>query len=548
MSRGTLSSSGSLYVGDLHVDATESTLFEVFRDLGPIISIRVCRDSVARVSLGYAYVNFQNPIDAERAIETQNHTLVKGKPIRIMWSQRDPGIRKSGVGNVFVKNVDPTVTNQVLYDTFSACGNILSCKIVTDEETGVSKGYGFVHFENDEGSRKAVETLNGTVISGQKIFVGPFIKRSQRMSGLLTNFTNVYIKEMVDLDAEELKEKFSTFGEVTSACTKKEPRLERAFGFVNFAKHDDAVKAINELHGKFVEGLSTEGSSGLYVQRAMKRAERDQEIRRRFLAEKAKRQFPAANNLYVKNLEDTVGEAELRKMFESFGEITSSVIMKDHTAKQSKGFGFVCFKDAEMAQKALADMNGKLFGSKPLYVNVAQKKDARRSMLEMQYAQRRSMPPQAFMGAQTYYNPMYYAPMPQYYGKGGMPPYGGRGGKGMRGGGMPRPGYSRGGGVHPGSMKPKVHVQRQAAAEPAADTGSLTAETLAAMSPGEQKNALGEQLYHKIAKSHPDQVAKITGMLLEMDVSETLNLLESPQVLESKIQEALSVLNQLNSK
>ena len=515
MSRATLSSSGSLYVGDLHVDATESTLFEVFRDLGPIISIRVCRDSVARVSLGYAYVNFQNPIDAERAIETQNHARVKGKPIRIMWSQRDPGIRKSGVGNVFVKNLDPAINNQVLYDTFSACGNILSCKVVADEDSGVSKGYGFVHFENDEGSRKAVETLNGTVISGQKIFVGPFIKRSQRMSGLLTNFTNVYVKDMGDLDAEELKEKFSAFGEVTSACTKKEPRMHKAFGFVNFAKHDDAVKAIEEWHGKVIDGVSSAGSSGLYVQRAMKRAERDQEIRRRFLAEKAKRQFPAANNLYVKNLEDNVMDAELRKMFEPFGEITSSIVMRDHSpGKQTKGFGFVCFKDADMAQKALADMNGKLFGSKPLYVNVAQKKDARRSMLEMQYAQRRSMPPQAFMGPQTYYNPMYYgAPVPQYYGKGGMPPYGGRGGKGARGGGAPRPGYSRGGGggVHPGMMRPKVHVQRQAPEEDKND-GSLNAEALAAMSPEAQKEALGEQLYHKIEKNHPELVAKITGM------------------------------------
>jgi polyadenylate-binding protein len=609
----------SLYCGDLHPDVTEAMLYEKFSQAGPVLSIRVCRDMITRRSLGYAYVNFQQPADAERALDTMNFDIIKingralGKPIRIMWSQRDPSLRKSGQGNVFIKNLDKSIDNKVLYDTFSSFGNILSCKVVDEGTEGTSKGYGFVHFESDESATRAIEKVNGMMLADKKVFVGRFKSRGDRMREFgerAKQFTNLYIKNLPESwDDAKLEEEFKVFGEILShkVTFDHETGISRCFGFISFKEHEQAEAAVEAMDGKDIDGKK------LYCGRAQKKAEREGELKAKYDKLKQERiQRYQGVNLYVKNLDDSITDESLREAFKTFGSITSAKVITDlddkksieraqdgeapepevegepkKTGGRSKGFGFVCFSSPEEATKAVTEMNGRILGGKPLYVALAQRKEDRKAHLQAQYMQRvstgiRMQNVQAIMGGAqqpmgtgSYFMPAMQVPpnnfMPRPAMIRGVTPRWGsspqmnmaqiRPAPRMMTGPAPVRGQqfkltntvrnvnldqngmvaNHGGMVQPATTQPPIPSHD--GQEP------LTSSMLAAANPQEQKQMLGERLFPLIQQmASADLAGKITGMLLEIDNSELLHMLDNKELLKSKVDEAVLVLQHHQQK
>jgi len=93
-------------------------------------------------------------------------------------------------------------------------------------------------------------------------------------------------------------------------------------------------------------------------------------------------------------------------------------------------------------------------------------------------------------------------------------------------------------------LNPQVRNAPAAPAPAVPEAPALTTAALANATPMEQKQMLGEVIYMKIAPSQPELAGKITGMLLEMDNSELLHLLESPDAMNGKVNEALTVLHE----
>jgi polyadenylate-binding protein len=311
---------------------------------------------------------------------------------------------------------------------------------------------------------------------------------------------------------------------------KDEQGKSKGFGFVNFGTPEEAEAAVQALNDTEVEGKT------IFVGRAQKKTEREAELRSKFEQMKMEHMTKYQGvNLYIKNLDDDIDDTKLRGIFDQFGTITSAKVMSDPKS-QSKGFGFVCFSTPEEATKAVTEMNGKIVGSKPLYVALAQRKELRKAQLEAQFAQRAKMAPR--LPGPAMYNgqsPMFYAGppgqpgfvYPQMVPRGRFPPgpYGqpmpnyvmvagaGRGGANVKHGRGGAPVQPRRGMKQPGPQMgaPQIPV-------PLGPTGPLDqalptsafAQMLAPLSPEDQKRLCGEKIYPLIAAQQPNLAGKIT--------------------------------------
>lgn len=138
-------------------------------------------------------------------------------------------------------------------------------------------------------------------------------------------FKNVFVKNFGEhLDDTKLKDLFDKFGTITSAVVMKDAEgKSRGFGFVAYDKPEEAAKAVEEMNGFELP----EAEKKLTVCRAQKKAERQAELKRKYALWKSELDKKCKGaNLYVKNLEDSVTDEEMRKIFEEFGTITSAKV------------------------------------------------------------------------------------------------------------------------------------------------------------------------------------------------------------------------------
>jgi len=84
---------------------------------------------------------------------------------------------------LYVGNLPYSATEQALTDSFSECGTVTSVKIITDRETGRSKGFGFVEMGTDEEAASAITKFNGAMYEGRAMTVSEAKPMAPREGG-----------------------------------------------------------------------------------------------------------------------------------------------------------------------------------------------------------------------------------------------------------------------------------------------------------------------------------------------------------------------------
>merc|ERR1719322_2194618 len=336
----------SLYVGNPHPAVTETNLYEKFSETGIVTSVRICKDIVTGKSLKYGYVNYLYPLHAQLAIDLLNYSIFFEQPIRVMPKVSDPSTRKSKSGNVFIKNLDRSIDTRALYDYFSNLGTVLSCKVATDENN-ISKGYGYIHFEDETVADNVIEQFNGLPLNE-------------------TNFDET-------VDEEQLNNVFKVYGDIQSVFIGREKEgKSKKFGFVSFKRSEDARLAVKNEKELTINGQA------LQISAAQKKHDRLIFLKKRFLAlKKTLKEAAKDRNVFIKNIPELFNDESLKDLFSKYGHINNTKVMTDEKGK-SKGFGFVCFKMAEDAQAAIDDLHDTEIEGKLVYVSLAMSPEDRK--------------------------------------------------------------------------------------------------------------------------------------------------------------------------
>lgn len=177
----------TLWVGNIEPWMDERAIATMFGGVTHSVSIKLMKDKLTAVNLNYAFAEFDTPETANRAYNQLNGQIhpKSNKPIRLNWASFKPAnrsrlpVRKENEGHsVYVGDLEIMTSKAQLFEFFrKEYGSVLSANIITDPNTGLSKGYGFVQFGSRHESALAIRDMNGTMFRGSRIKVNPSQKK-----------------------------------------------------------------------------------------------------------------------------------------------------------------------------------------------------------------------------------------------------------------------------------------------------------------------------------------------------------------------------------
>ncbi|XP_076279229.1 ELAV-like protein 1 isoform X2 [Lasioglossum baleicum] len=348
----------NLIVNYLPQSMTQDEIRSLFSSIGDVESCKLIRDKLTEndeeqgsfnhcdgQSLGYGFVNYQRPEDAEKAINTLNGLRLQNKTIKVSYAR--PSSEAIKGANLYVSGLPKNMTQLDLENLFSSYGRIITSRILCDNITvrqfvtgggdylpGLSKGVGFIRFDQRVEAEKAIQELNGSIPKGS----------SEPITVKFANNPSNNNKAIPPLTAYLA------------------PQATRRFG-----------GPIHHPTGRFryipLSPLSSTGKAMLAINKGLQRYS---PLAGDLLANSM---LPgnAMNGsgwcIFVYNLAPETEENVLWQLFGPFGAVQSVKVIRDLQTNKCKGFGFVTMTNYDEAVVAIQSLNGYTLGNRVLQVS-----------------------------------------------------------------------------------------------------------------------------------------------------------------------------------
>jgi len=279
----------TLYVGNLHIDVTESLLLTMFGHMGAVKGCKIIREPGNQDP--YAFIEFGNNQHASAALTAMNHRRCLDKEMKVNWATSNTGqgggygqaqggggmggggpkVDTSNHHHIFVGDLSPEISTETLRNAFTPFGDISDCRVVKDMATQKSKGYGFVSFIDKTEAQTAIDQMNGQWLGSRSIRTnwatrkppppsgGHFSSNGDRpdrrppkmnyddvFSRSSPSNCTVYCGGVIDSDEETIRREFTTFGRIMEIRYFK----DKGYAFIRYNNKESACSAIVAMHGK----------------------------------------------------------------------------------------------------------------------------------------------------------------------------------------------------------------------------------------------------------------------------------------------------------
>ncbi|KAJ4814537.1 Oligouridylate-binding family protein [Rhynchospora pubera] len=311
----------SVYVGNVHLQVTEALLQEVFQSVGPVEGCKLIRKEKS----SFGFVDYYDRRSAALAIVTLNGRQLFGQPIKVNWAYAS-GQREdtSGHFNIFVGDLSPEVTDATLFACFSVYTSCSDARVMWDQKTGRSRGFGFVSFRSQQDAQSAINDLNGKWLGSRQIRCNWATKGANTGDEKQSSDS----KSVVELTAGT-SGMYILFGVYVNPLFSPVKTL--------------LWPSVLSLTLIFVDLTFTEGT---------------QEATN----EEAPENNPQYTTVYVGNLAHEVTQVDLHRLFHSL----NAGVIEDVRTQRDKGFGFVRYSTHTEAALAIQMGNGQILCGKPI--------------------------------------------------------------------------------------------------------------------------------------------------------------------------------------